>query len=219
MKPPMSRHERSVVAQDSQVHQGLSRWEGQTTFFLIKPDRMSEKGLSPLLSLRSQARKFQERESSHRMGHGGHSGCALLKRWRCSVCTDEQCTRAKLPPRGTHTLSLIMEGFLHPLEYRWSAWSSSKKPMSSQTLLWKQGELKRAGWRKGAGHTVAKFCHLTLPKSRHRCTSENTDFGDVMYKKLHMLDFQSLQNTSMHLRFVSANTLLQKALRISAVWK
>lgn len=154
---------------------------------------MSEQGLSPLLSFRSQARKFQECESSHRMGHGGHSGCALLKRWRCSVRTDEQCRRAKLSPRGTHTLSLIMEGFLHPLEYRWSAWSS-KKPMSSQTVLWKRGELKRAGWGKGADYTVAKFHHLTLPTSRHRCASENTDFGDVMYKKLHMLDFQSLQN-------------------------
>lgn len=144
--------------------QGLSRWEGQTIFFLIKPDRMSEQGLSPLLSSTSQARKFQECESSHRMGHSGHSGCALLKRWRCSVRTDEQCRRAKLPPRGTHTLSLIMEGFLHPLEYRWSAWAS-KKPVSSQTLLWKQGELKRAGWGKGAEYTVAKFHHLTLPQA------------------------------------------------------
>lgn len=137
------------AAKGTRQPQGLSRWEEQTTFFLIKPDRMSEKGLSPLLSFRRQARKFQECESSHRMGHSGHSGCALLKRWRCSVCTDEQCRRAKWPPRGAHTLSLIMEGFLHPLEYRWSVWSS-KKPMSSQTLLWKWEEQKRAGGRKGA---------------------------------------------------------------------
>lgn len=182
----MSRHEWAAVAQGSQVHQALqalSRWEGQTTFFLIKHDRMSEKSLSPLLSFRSQARKFQECESSHRMGHSGHSGCALLKRWRCSVCTEEQCRRAKLPPRGTHTLSLIMEGFLHPLQH-----------LGAVTLLWKQGQLQRAGQRKGADYTVAKFHHLTLPKSRHRCTSENTDSGDVMYKKLHVLDFQSLQD-------------------------
>lgn len=143
---------------------------------------MSEKGLSLLLSLRSQARKFQECESSHRMGHGGHSGCALLKRWRCSVCTDEQRRRAKLSPGGTHTLSLIMEGFLHPLEYRWKCMVFQEAyELSNSAQKARETEKSRA-MKSSWLHSSQISPPHTSNKQTQMC-KRKTDFGEVMYRK------------------------------------